>query len=197
MQTSALDGAAVVFRPTAGKQRKNSNQRVLYQSNVNYFGRSWLRAARVNEREQGQRDGERQQRRGRRQRWQAGHERAHAQARAHARACAALPRALARKPSCCRSRACASRCCQRRRQRRRRQGGNGRRTTDVVGGIALVLLAKAHLALAAALGHAHVIDHEQVDLNVVCAAPADLHVGCKRNSGLPEKKEEERVEVER
>ena len=43
--------------------------------------------------------------------------------------------------------------------------------------VALVLLAEAHAALAAALGHAHVVHHEHVNVNVVGAAAPDLHVG--------------------
>ena len=43
--------------------------------------------------------------------------------------------------------------------------------------VALVLLAEAHAALAAALGHADVVHHEHVYVNVVGAAAADLHVG--------------------
>ena len=45
------------------------------------------------------------------------------------------------------------------------------------GGVALVLLAEAHASLAAPLGHAHVVHHEHVDVDVVGAAAPDLHVG--------------------
>ena len=51
------------------------------------------------------------------------------------------------------------------------------------GGVALVLLAEAHLALAAALRHAHVVHHEHVNVYVVGAAATDLHVGYKREEG--------------
>ena len=61
------------------------------------------------------------------------------------------------------------------------QGGRQEEDDDVaVGGgrpVALVLLAEAHAALPAALGHADVVDHEHVYVNVVGAAAADLHVG--------------------
>ena len=45
------------------------------------------------------------------------------------------------------------------------------------GAVALVFLAEAHAALPAALGHAHVVHHEHVNVYVVGAAAPDLHVG--------------------
>ena len=42
--------------------------------------------------------------------------------------------------------------------------------------VALVLLAEAHLALSSSLGHADVVHHEQVDVDVVGAGAADLLV---------------------
>ena len=45
--------------------------------------------------------------------------------------------------------------------------------------VAFVLLAEAHLALAAALRHADVVHDEQVYVNVIGAHAADFLVGCK------------------
>ena len=45
------------------------------------------------------------------------------------------------------------------------------------GAVALVFLAEAHAALPSALGHAHVVHHEHVNVYVVGAAAPDLHVG--------------------
>ena len=52
-----------------------------------------------------------------------------------------------------------------------------------VGGIAFVLLAEAHPSFAAALRHADVIHHKQVNLDVVCAAAAHLQVRWKLMAG--------------
>ncbi len=45
--------------------------------------------------------------------------------------------------------------------------------------VALVVLAKAHLALPPSLRHADVVHHEQVDVDVVGAGAPDLLVVCE------------------
>ena len=45
--------------------------------------------------------------------------------------------------------------------------------------VALVLLAEAHVAVTVALGHAGVVHHEEVDLEVVGAGSPDLVMFCK------------------
>ena len=77
------------------------------------------------------------------------------------------------------------------RQHEREEGGGGgcrgragRRPP--AGAVALVLLAEAHPALPAALGHADVVHHEQVDLDVVGAAPPHLQVRCNKSHGEEE-----------
>ncbi len=47
------------------------------------------------------------------------------------------------------------------------------------GFVALVVFAEAHLALSPSLGHADVVHHEQVDVDVVGAGAADLLVVCE------------------
>ena len=46
-----------------------------------------------------------------------------------------------------------------------------------LGGVALVLLAEAHAALAAALGHAHVVHQPEVDVEIVRAGSPDAVLG--------------------
>ena len=63
------------------------------------------------------------------------------------------------------------------RGRHRRCHGPHQSGFGLRGLVALVLLAEAHPALSPALWHAYVVHHEEVDVDVICAAPAHFEVG--------------------